>query len=517
MLVHFLLPFLIGAQDHEKAIDAAFAQYAGLDRPGVAVALFKDGKIVFEKGYGAADLANKTPIRPDSLFEIQSTTKQFTAACIALLVKEGKLRWSDDVRRYVPELKSWGPKISLDHLAHHTSGLKDCTFLLELLGRDMNTTFSEMLKTVNATGPNFKPGALYSYSNTNYILLAEVVSRVSGMQFARFAKSRIFQPLGMEKTQFQAPLSQQVVGYVPSETGFTPHQPVEPVAGHGGLWTSVHDLAKWDEEFYAGPVLGKDVMDSLLVPGKLNNGYQTTYARGLMIGSLRRLPNYRHDGGDAHFSAELVRVPSLHASVAVLANRGDVNPTALAGTAFMEFFGDLVPAPAGAASIEVPEAEREGFAGFYREKPGSKVWQIEPTEEGLFMRSIEEGGAEVKPVSPGRYAATRKEFNLEVRKGYLLRRFGKQQLRLERLAPPKSANLESWTGSYIGIDLPIRLEVEVEKGALRLRVPAVTDWQTLAQASPSQFMGESLSLRRGRDGVLFLSHMRALNLRFQKR
>ncbi|MDP5190089.1 serine hydrolase [Rheinheimera baltica] len=177
-----------------EKVDQYLARWASTTLPGLAVAVVKDGELVYSKGVGLANLEYGIPITPDTVFEVASISKQFTAFSILLLADEGKLSIDDEVTKYLPELSDLGHKITLRHLLHHTSGLRQQGVLLELAGwqSDDIATQAQALKLLSMQKDlNFTPGEMFEYSNSGYFLLAEIVSRVSGQSFAEFTQNRI--------------------------------------------------------------------------------------------------------------------------------------------------------------------------------------------------------------------------------------------------------------------------------------------------------------------------------------
>ncbi len=193
--------------ENHADVDKLFEPYGSPASPGCAVAVIEDGRIVYKRGYGMADLEHDVPIRPDSVFHIASHSKQFTAAAIVLLFHEGKLSLDDEARKYVPELPDFGTPITIRHLVHHTSGLCDQWALLSLAGWRYSLdliTDQDVLDVMYAQKAlNFRPGEEYRYSNTGYTLLSQIVKRVSGKSFREFTTERIFKPLGMNNTHFR--------------------------------------------------------------------------------------------------------------------------------------------------------------------------------------------------------------------------------------------------------------------------------------------------------------------------
>ena len=328
--------------DVTSKIDKVFEKYDKTDSPGCALGVYQDGKIVYKHGYGMANLNDDVAITPETVFHVASMSKQFTAASILLLQAQGKLSLDDDVHKYIPELPDFGEKITLRHLVHHTSGLRDQWALLELAGwrysQDLITDDDVMSVVTRQKALNFKPGERYMYSNTGFTLLAIVVKRVSGMSFREFTTKNIFEPLGMTHTHFrddhEEVIKHDALGYEhdgPEGNGkpFRMNLTNFDTAGATSLHTTVEDLQLWDENFYHPKVGGPALIEQMLHRDKLNNGELQSYASGLVIGMYRGLPTVDHNGGDAGYRSDMTRFPEQHFSASVLCNFADTNPTAL--------------------------------------------------------------------------------------------------------------------------------------------------------------------------------------------
>src|SRR6267143_5550906 len=188
------------------AVDEVFADLTKAGSPGCALGVYRDGKTIYLKGYGLANLEESVPITTQSVFDIGSTSKQFSAVSILLLEKQGKLSVNDDVRKYIPELPDYGQKITILHLLNHTSGLRDYLTLMELAGvnTDSVTTDGDALALITRQKAlNFVPGSDWLYSNTGFFLLSVIVQRVSGKTLHEFAGENIFAPLEMTHTQYR--------------------------------------------------------------------------------------------------------------------------------------------------------------------------------------------------------------------------------------------------------------------------------------------------------------------------
>jgi CubicO group peptidase (beta-lactamase class C family) len=199
---------LAGVSDEKSAaaVDEVFSDLTKPGSPGCALAVYRDGKIIYAKGYGLANIEENVAITPQTVFDIGSTSKQFTAASILLLEKQGKLSVNDDVRKYIPELPAYGQKVTILQLLNHTSGLRDYLTLMELAGINIDsvTTDADALALITRQKAlNFAPGSEWLYSNTGFFLLSVIVQRASGKTLREFAAENIFGPLDMTHTQYR--------------------------------------------------------------------------------------------------------------------------------------------------------------------------------------------------------------------------------------------------------------------------------------------------------------------------
>ena len=321
------------------AVDEVFEDLTKAGSPGCALGVYREGKIVYAKGYGLANLEENVAITPQSVFDIGSTSKQFTAASILLLEKHGKLSINDDIRKYIPELPDYGQKISILYLLNHTSGLRDYLTLMELAGinTDSVTTDADALQIiVRQKSLNFAPGSEYLYSNTGFYLLSVIVKRASGKTLREFAAENIFRPLEMTHTQYRddhtSLVANRAMAYDAKEKGigYSLNVSYFEQTGDGAVHTSVEDLLKWDENFYSGQIGGKELLSEIQEQGKLNSGKLLDYAKGLAIGEYRGLRTVAHGGSWGGYRAQLLRFPEQHFSVACLCNLGSANPSSRA-------------------------------------------------------------------------------------------------------------------------------------------------------------------------------------------
>lgn len=320
-----------------SAIDKLYAPMANAGSPGCSVGVYENGEVVFARGYGYADLINDVPITPATRFTVGSVSKQFTAASVALLVQAGRLSLSDDVRKYVPDLQVYATPVTIGNLVHHTSGVRDFWELVDLAGMrpDDGYTSADMLDlTRHQKGLNFTPGSEYRYSNTGYLLLGEVVRRVTGQSLRRFADSAIFKPLGMTNTLFlddhNEIVPKRASAYQPAEGGYRIDVWNNDIVGQGGLVTTIGDLQKWDENFYTARLGGPGFIKLIETTDPLADGRPNDYAFGLVIGSYRGVHEVEHTGSTGGYRAAIFRYPDAHTSVAMLCNVTTANTTNLA-------------------------------------------------------------------------------------------------------------------------------------------------------------------------------------------
>ena len=283
------------------------------------------------RAYGSANLEHDIPNTPETVFEAGSVSKQFTAAAIVLLARQGKLSLDDDVRRHIPEVPDYGTPITLRHLLNHTSGLRDWGSVMQLAGWPRGTRIYTHAHTLDVVSRqkslNFTPGTEYSYSNTGYNLLAMIVERVSGVSFAEFSRRELFEPLGMTKTEWRDDFTRTVKGrataYVMDDGAWHQQMPFENIHGNGGLLTTVNDLLRWNQALDSGTIAG---LDALETQGVLSNGRKIEYALGLSVTEFRGLREVSHSGATAGYRAYLARYPGTGVSVALLCNAGNANP-----------------------------------------------------------------------------------------------------------------------------------------------------------------------------------------------
>ena len=396
-------------QQPNPAVDNVFSDLSKPGSPGCAVGVYRNGKIIYEKGYGLANLEESVPITPQSVFDVGSISKQFTAASIVLLEKQGKLRLDDDVRKYIPELPNYsaqgGQKITILRLLNHTSGLRDYGLLfLAGVNPDSVTTNDDALGIiVRQKGLNFSPGSNWQYSNSGYLVLSLVVERVSGKNLREFAEENIFRPLGMTHTQYRndhtSLIPHRALGYDRNEKGdFTLGVSYAEETGDGAVHTSVEDLQKWDENFYSGQIGGQDLAANMQEPAKLADGTVVGYAKGLFIDDYRGLTTLWHGGAWAGYRAYLVRVPQQHFSVACLCNVGNARPWTRAKEVVDVYLADLMKAEEKDSGADLRPEQLKAIAGLYQNPENGDVLRI-ALIDGNLQADFGDGMRNLRPIT----------------------------------------------------------------------------------------------------------------------
>ena len=344
----------------EAKVDQLFTEWNRPDSPGAALAVTKDSETIYKQGYGIANLEYDIPITPTTIFDIASVSKQFAAFAITTLAHEGALSLDDDIRTHLPDLPDFGYTITIRHLLHHTSGLRDWVQSLVIAGVAMEDviSFKHILKMArHQKALNFEPGEAYLYSNTGYNLLAEIVEKVTEDSFREWTDTNIFKPLAMTNTHFhddhQMILKNRAYSYQVVENGAFKHAVNNTTAlGSSSLYSTVEDLAKWILNFDDTQIGEQTVIAQMHQRGVLNNGEQISYALGLNIGEYRGLKTVGHSGSWRGFRSHLMRFPEQKFGVVILCNLDTFNPLGLAEKVADLYLADVL------APVEASEPEK---------------------------------------------------------------------------------------------------------------------------------------------------------------
>jgi CubicO group peptidase (beta-lactamase class C family) len=346
-------------------VDKIFVPLVGEKTPGAAVLVRRNGSTIFHRGYGVRDLRTLAKIDPQTNFRLASCTKQFTAMSIMLLVHDGKLHYDDRLTDVFPDFPAYGKAITIRHLLNHTSGLPDYEGLMDAAEKQKGRAIwtperqiqdDEVLNLLKQeTTGKFAAGTKWSYSNSGYVVLGLIVARVSGQPYPKFLRQRILAPLKMDYTLAYVKGKNQVPrrAYGHSRDGDrfgeTDQSPTSATLGDGGIYSSLDDLAKWDDALARHTLLSGAEMQPALTPVQLADGSQpkwpaerqqssdnlhpgrpVCYGFGWFLDPYKDHPRMHHSGGTMGFRTYISRFTTDHLTVIVLCNRTDLDPEALA-------------------------------------------------------------------------------------------------------------------------------------------------------------------------------------------
>jgi CubicO group peptidase (beta-lactamase class C family) len=378
-----------------QKIDELLAKYDFPDVPGVAVSVIKDGEFIYKKGFGIANLEYGIPVTPATAFHVASVSKQFTIFSILLLEKEGKLSLDDDIRKYLPELPEFGQPITIKNLANHTSGIRDNSDLAAIngLGENDSITNEQILKLITRQKAiNFVPGSEFEYCNSGFILLAQIVARVSGKKFSEFAAERIFKPLKMNDSSFlddnQKVVRNLAYAYSPEGNSYRKTLLNYSIVGSTGLVTTIEDLSLWAMNFEKPAIGDASIFNQMAERSMLNDGEKISYGLGQENKKYRGLDIIFHGGGIAGYRSYLLRIPARKFSVVIMSNSQAFNPLEVADR-IIDFFLDDTPqtseTPKNNQAIKIKKETLEAYTGNFEIMPGV-IFSITKEAETLYLQ-----------------------------------------------------------------------------------------------------------------------------------
>jgi CubicO group peptidase (beta-lactamase class C family) len=525
-------------------VDQLFERWNRTTSPGCAMAVMKDGRILHEAGYGMANLEHEAKITPTTVFNVGSIAKQFTAAAILMLAEEGKVSLDDPIRKYITELPDFGTPVTLRQMLRHTSGLRDYEQLLHFDGWRLDSpdllTDGDIMHIMSLQKElNFPPGSNYSYSNTNYMLLAQVVSRVSKQSFPDFTMTRLFQPLGMKHTHFRVDHGEMIknvaYAYIDKDGGgFDLCLPNYDTVGATNLFTTVEDLARWEENSYTGRVGGDKVIKQLHQPGKLSDGTPLNYAPGMFVGLGAEESG---DAGDAGYRADILRFPDDHFSVLTLCNLGSIDPMELSRKIADIYrggkFSAALSAATGPASSFHPDPKQlAAYTGTYVDQDENLVLKFDQRGESLWGESFTGpdaiGPAQLEALSENRFrgvGVNEIDFGMDSNHRELTAKYlGMPSVQYRRVPDykPTVAKLREFVGVYSSKELDVPSYVTLVGEALVLYAPKMPEI-ALAPIANDLFIGGDRHIHftrdsQGRVSGLLMSGTwnRVQNLRFER-
>lgn len=477
-------------------VDKLFAEWDKTNSPGFGLAVSRNGTLVYEHGYGMANLELGVPITSASVFPVASISKQFTALSILLLVERGKLSLDDEVKKFIPGWAYTEQPITIRHLLNHTSGLRDAFTLIGIAApREDGVSVNDAIAAALARqrGLNFAPGAEFQYNNGAYNLLGTIVKRVSGQSLRDFAEANIFKPLGMAQTHFHDDpamlVPHRVTGYSRGKSGFKLARPEGGIVGNAGLYATARDLLRWEQNFADARVGSQTLLAEMQKPSVATGwGDESFYGFGLVIGQYRGLRMIGHGGGDQGISTHVARFPDQGLAVVVLGNLDTVNPMPLIRGVADIYLANSFPvssttnASATATKISLSPEELASKAGLYRDPATELVGRFFIRDEKLMAStdSGEENFFELVPLDTNRFTipgiAVVVEFvpaSNERPQEVRVTGDGPKPKVSQRLAPftPTSADLRAFAGEYTSSEIETTYTVATRDSDLVVQSP----------------------------------------------
>jgi CubicO group peptidase (beta-lactamase class C family) len=488
---------IVGERDARALrADSVFQGFDRTNSPGCALGVYENGKILYARGYGMASLEHGVALSPTSVLDVGSISKQFTAMAMLILQKEGKLSIDDPIRKYIPEMPAYADKVTIRRALSQTSGLRDLYVMWSQTGRSFAGDTIDALRIITRSAEtNYEPGLRYLYTNSGWILAAQIVYRLTGKSLAQFAEERIFAPLGMRDTRYLADASlimpNLATAYSPRQGGGfrVARSPYDgAIMGAGAVHTTVEDFGRWLNNYDSGQIGGRDIIETMTTPTKLNDGSPATsgatqaYAVGLSAGTLRGLKVVSHGGSWAGYRGHFLRFPEQRFAVATFCNLSTSGPDSLARKVAGIYLGEkMLPdsaamwttALASAPRVDVPAGTLRALAGVWRNVERGEVRRTRLVGDTLFSVGGDERTRMV-PLEGGSFRAgsgTEIRFEGDPPSRMIVRTVG-QPVTFTRAdtASLMPAQLAEYAGSYRNEEVEATHVWKVEKGELVLYV-----------------------------------------------
>ena len=464
-------------------VDALFAQWDKTNSPGCVLGVIKDGEFIYKRGYGMADLECRVPLTPVSIFDIGSTGKQFTATVMAILAAQGFLSLDDSIRKCLPELPHYADPITIRHLLHHTSGLRDYLTLMDAKGLPDENIYTESFLfdlTTKQKRLNFKPGSELLYSNTGYLLLGHIAERITRKHITELIKEFIFDPLGMRQSTFNRDyrpiVRNHAMSYAPGDDGGTFVNDIALLGGTGDgpILTNVEDLSLWDRNFYDNKLNNAqpDLIEQLHQTGRLNDGRSITYAFGLIVDTYKGHRIVSHGGSWAGYRTEMMRFPDDRFTVICLSNLGSMDPTRLCQQVVDIYLEGKLKGDPVKKRFDLSADELKKYTGVYQGK--YMTVEVAVKEAALYL-TIGTREYRLTPVD-------KKKFQLDESLDSLIfsgrqndrlsfMEYGIQTETYKRIRSQRAGlhKLSIYTGNYLCKELDVQYNIDVHEDGLLLK------------------------------------------------
>jgi CubicO group peptidase (beta-lactamase class C family) len=508
----------------QAQVDKIFAAFS-THTPGCAVGVAERGTPVLKSGYGMADLERGVPISPGTVFESGSVAKQFTATALLLLAQQGKISLDDPLRKYLPELPDYGPRLTIRHVMSHLSGLREWRLVAQFSGIGEGTYVLSNLDLLRIASKqralNFDPGTSYSYTNTGFNIATILIERAlgNGKTFQDFTREAIFEPLQMTHTRwrdnFRVVVPNRALAYGPvTGVGWIQQTPIENIIGAGGMLSTVGDWLLWNENFTHAKVGGPELVKALQTPAMLANGKTITYAKGLVVSTFDGVREVAHGGSTGGYRTWLGRYPDQGVSVAVMCNAASANPTQLGRETARLWTGAVPAAKPAAGSMDA--AKLGDLAGMYRQVRDNTVTELRVRDGKLTMGP----NAELVPTGSSTFTQGARQFLFESGRFRIVT--PDDETLYERVEPahPSAAELAPLAGTYTSPDTGIPVTVAAKDGGLMLAIGSNAPLR-LRPTFRDAFMMQATAIRFWRDASGNVTGMsagddRAWDLRFTR-
>ncbi|WP_268849344.1 serine hydrolase domain-containing protein [Flavobacterium aestivum] len=471
-------------------VDSILQNFDKPNAPGFSIGIVENGKLIYSKGIGFANIDNQIKNSNSSIFGIASIAKQFTAACIWSLIKEGKIDLDDDIRKYIPEFPSYGKTIRIRHMLNHTSGIRNYQAIMELAGFDYDSEFHDnntILKLAcQQKELNNIPSEKVIYGNTAYTLLAIVIERITGKNLNQYAKEKIFTPLGMNHTFYRVDtttlIPNKALGYVQNKDKNYVHLSSNQITyGAGSVGSSIEDLAKWSDVLNGLNSSYIDLTNFLITVETLPSGEIPKYARGVMVDEYKNIKTIHHSGYGLGGQSQIIAIPNLKLAIIILTNLEAIDPTPISYKILDLFLPDQ-NRDTSKSSIAYHHKinDLQKFVGQYKEQNSDMKMEILLKNDTL--QSLSSQGK--KPI-----------FLLATNKGKFIRMnnpnvsydfmptnntktdlivyFGGTPFYFSRATfiDPQTVNLTDYIGRYYSSELSVEYEIYIQDGSLFVNYP----------------------------------------------
>lgn len=538
------------ATDPGRRVDQLVSAYSGEGTPGVAVQVWRDGRTLFSKAYGTANLTYGIENTVDTPTNIGSTSKQFTAFAVMLLVEADSLSLDDDVREHLPDLKDFGTPVTVRNLLTHTTGYREFLNLALMDGRQLGHSDwidrSEITAMVQRQPAlQNEPGGEFNYNNTAFALAADLVAEISGMSFGEFMEENVFGPLGMTRTMVRESreyiVPDRSIGYTPGPGGrFLEVADLGGAMGAGGIYSTVGDLQKWAENL-RNPVVGTlAIVDEMQTSFVLNDGNETGYGLGLFLDEHRGLRRIQHGGADVAHRSQLVRYPEIGAGLTTQSNHAGFDG-GIAWKIAEAFFGDDMEPEVEKEPVDEEAFNPENFdQGTFDDYAGRFALDAVPAfiltltreEDKFFLQATGQPQFEIFPTSDSTFKLTVVEASMTFHRdadGSVMRMTLHQNgdqpaTRVDDgggVWKPESEDLEEFVGRFFSEEIETFYTIELVDGDLMMSQRRIAAFK-LNSGERDTFSGgmfSEINFERDRNGrilAFYASNARTRDVRFAK-